>query len=132
MRPLFALEILNSEPSGAGFILAASTNLPNNGITWSFDNGLAPYGSSIQVDLSSVLNIELCISAWYQPSNASDTCGYGVAGLLSELGFAVNVGQLDGESLSVWPMVQQISCWLALAGVVRRHASPSMAPMAGV
>jgi len=100
--PSFALEI-NSEPSGAGFILAASTNLPNNGITWSFDNGLVLYGSSIQVDLSSVLNIELCISAWYQPNNASDTCWATVCGLLSELGFAVNVGQLDGEVISVWP-----------------------------
>ncbi len=100
--PSFALEI-DSEPSGAGFILTASTNIPNGGITWTFANGLVLYGSSIQVGLSSVLNIELCITAWYQPANSTDTCWVTVCGLLSELGFAVSVDEMEVGELSVWP-----------------------------
>ncbi|MBK6341722.1 MAG: PKD domain-containing protein [Flavobacteriales bacterium] len=100
--PLFALEI-DSEGSGAGFILTASTNIPSNGITWTFDNGLVLYGPSIQVGLGSLLNIELCITAWYQPANSTDTCWTEVCGLLSELGFSVSVDETAVGGFRAWP-----------------------------
>jgi PKD repeat protein len=100
--PSFALEI-ESEATNAGFILSASTNLPNNGITWIFANGLVLYGPTIQVGLSSVLNIQLCITAWYQPANSTDTCWTEVCGLLSELGFAVSVDDAVNQAFRAWP-----------------------------
>ena len=98
--PSFALEI-DSEPSSAGFILTASTNIPNGGITWNFANGLVLFGSSIQVSLASVVNIELCITAWYQPVNSTDTCWVTVCGLLSELGFAVGLNETGADGALV-------------------------------
>ncbi|MBK8225731.1 MAG: PKD domain-containing protein [Flavobacteriales bacterium] len=100
--PTFALEI-DSEGSGAGFILTASTNIPSNGITWTFDNGLVLYGPTIQIGLGSVLNIELCITAWYLPANSTDTCWTEVCGLLSELGFAVSVDETAVGAFRAWP-----------------------------
>ena len=100
--PSFALEI-GSEATNAGFVLSASTNIPNSGVTWTFANGLVLYGPTIQVGLLSVLNIELCVTAWYQPANSSDTCWTEVCGLLSELGFAVGVEGMAIPAFRAWP-----------------------------
>ncbi|MBK9146936.1 MAG: PKD domain-containing protein [Flavobacteriales bacterium] len=100
--PSFALEI-ESEATNSGFVLSAATNIPNSGITWTFANGLVLYGPTIQVGLLSVMNIELCITAWYQPANSTDTCWTEVCGLLSELGFAVSVDETTVGAFRAWP-----------------------------
>ncbi|MBK9175363.1 MAG: PKD domain-containing protein [Flavobacteriales bacterium] len=100
--PSFALEI-ESEPTNAGFVLHATTNLPNDGISWVFSNGLVLFGPTIQVGALSDLNLELCIHAWYLLSNTNDTCWATVCGTLGQLGFAVGVSEQDAITISVYP-----------------------------
>jgi len=113
--PSFALEI-ESEPSNAGFSLTASTNIPNDGITWTFANGLVLSGPTISVGLGSVLNIELCVTAWYQPANSTETCTTTVCGLLSELGFAVSVAEVPVAEVSAWPNPATDALFLRIDG----------------